>query len=87
MEQIVRSKLIDALSKHNQFCDSQHSFHSNMSTVSLLLKAVDDWSFCLEHCSTMHCLFLDFAKAFDSVPHEHLLLKLNGLGITGHLLT
>jgi len=28
----------------------------------------------------IHCLFLDFAKAFDSVPHERLLLKLNALG-------
>jgi len=34
----------------------------------------------------MHCLFLDFTKAFDSVPHERLLLKLSALGITGHLL-
>jgi len=24
----------------------------------------------------MHCLLLDFAKAFDSVPHEWILLKL-----------
>ena len=31
-------------------------------------------------------LFLDFVKSFDSVPHEYLLLKLNALGITGHLL-
>ena len=33
----------------------------------------------------MHCLLLDFAKAFDSVPHERLLLKLNLLGIDGNL--
>ena len=35
----------------------------------------------------MHCLLLDFAKAFDSVPHECLLLKLNLLGIDGNLLS
>ena len=49
----------------------------------LLLQAVDDWSVTLEQRSTVHCLFLDFSKVFDSVPHEHLLLK---LGVGGKLL-
>jgi len=40
----------------------------------------------LEHHDSIHCLFLDYAKAFDSVPHEHLLLKLESLGISGNLL-
>ena len=30
--------------------------------------------------------FLDFAEAFDSVPHQRLLLKLQSLGICGQLL-
>ena len=40
----------------------------------------------LENRSSVHCLLLDFSKAFDSVPHERLLLKLEALGIRGHLL-
>ena len=34
----------------------------------------------------MFILFLDLAKAFDSVPHYHLLLRLDLLGIRGELL-
>ena len=64
-------------------------FRNKRSTVTLLTEAIDhdDWSQCLEQCSTVHCLLLDFAKAFDSVPHEHLLIKLNSLGICGEILT
>ena len=47
---------------------------------------MDDWSLSLEHRGIMHRLFLDFAKAFDLVPHEYLLLKLNALNINGNLL-
>ena len=43
-------------------------------------------SLCLELCNSVHCVFLDFAKAFDSVAHEHLLIKLQGIGINGELL-
>ena len=31
----------------------------------------------------MDVLYLDFSKAFDTVPHERLLLKLKSHGITG----
>ena len=55
--------------------------------MTLLAEAVDDWSQCLEKCSTVYCLLLDFAKASDSVPHERLLLKLQSLGIHAKVLS
>ena len=36
--------------------------------------------------SSTHCIFLDLARAFDSVSHPRLLLKLESLGITGDIL-
>ena len=52
-----------------------------------MIQAVHDWARTLNCRSSSHCLFLDFAKAFDSVPHQHLLLRLECLGISGDLLS
>ena len=82
MEKIICKKLIIALEKSKRISDNQFGFCANCCTVTLLLSAVHDWSSCLEHHSITHCVFLDFAKTFDSLPHEHLLLKLQSLGIT-----
>jgi len=43
------------------------------------------WALCLDYQSTTYCIFLDYAKAFDSVPQDYLLLKFNTIGITGSL--
>lgn len=69
MEKIIRKQLISALEKSKHTSDNQFGFHANHSTVTLLLSAIHDWSSCLEHHSTTHCVFLDFAIAFDSVSH------------------
>ena len=58
-----------------------------MYIVSLLLQAVHDWARSLDRRNSTHCLFLDLAKAFDSVSHPRLLLKLEALGITDNILS
>ena len=68
--------MIDVLSQSNHLSVHQFSFQHNYSTISLLLNTVHDWTLNHEHCCTLHCLCLDFAKAFDMVPLERLLLKL-----------
>ena len=85
MERIVRRQMVDILNRHNRLSDAQHGFRSHRSTTSLLLTVVHDWALSLEHRSTTHCVFLDFAKAFDSVPHERLLQLVTGQvgGTTG----
>ena len=86
MERIICKQLTAALEQSARLSNTQFGFRANRSTVSLLLSAVHDWSLCLELRNSVHCVFLDFAKAFDSVAHEHLLIKLQGIGINGELL-
>ena len=74
-ERIIHQHLVSALESHHLLSPSQSGFRTRRSTVTLLTEAVSDWSLCLEQRGTVHCLLLDFAKAFDSVPHERLLLS------------
>ena len=85
MAKIICKQIITALDQSNRLGDAQFGFRAQHSTVSLLLAAVHHWSLCLELRNSVHCIFLDFAKAFDSVAHKHL-LKLQCLGIDGRLL-
>ena len=86
MERIIHCQLVCALDSYNLLNDCQFGFRRNRSTISLLLQAVHDWAGSLERRNSTHCLFLDLAKAFDSVSHSRLLLKLEALGITDDIL-
>ena len=86
MERIICKQLTATLEQSARLSDTQFGFRANRSTVSLLLSAVHDWSLCLKLRNSVHCIFIDFAKAFDSVAHEHLLIKLQCIGIDGELL-
>ena len=79
MERIIHCQIGSALSSNCRLNDCQHGFCPHRSTISLLLTVIHNWALCLECRSTVHCLFLDYAKAFDSVPHERLLIKFNAI--------
>ena len=86
MEKIIHSHIISALEAKNLINSFQFGFRSRRSTIDLLLRTTHDMALALENRSSLHCLLLDFSKAFDSVPHERLMLKLDSIGIRGKLL-
>ena len=86
LERLVHREVVSALENKKLLSGYQYGFRTKRSTVSLLSEAVHDWALALEQRKSVHSLFLDLAKAFDSVPHYHLLLRLDLLGIRGRLL-
>jgi len=86
MERMIYSSIVSVLESHRKISHYQFGFRKGCSTSHLLLQAVHDWAKSLDSRRSSHCLLLDFAKAFDSVPHQHLLLQLESLGIHGDLL-
>ena len=87
MERIIHRQLMTALETNHLISNYQHGFRHQRSTVTLLLTVVHDWAACLERRHSIHCIFLNLAKAFDSVPHTRLLFKLEYLEIRGNLLS
>ena len=65
--------------------NNQHGFLKNHSTVTNLLESINDWTSSLEKKFSIKILYIDFAKAFDTVSIPKLLIKLRSFGIDGPL--
>ena len=51
-----------------------------------ILESNGNFTFMLDNRETIDVVYLDYKKAFDSVPHERLLTKLGAYGVTGNIL-
>ena len=84
MEHIILSNMWKHLHKHNIILHFQHGFQSGLSCESQLIETVHDWMTAMDNKTQIDAILLDFAKAFDKVPHLCLLSKLTSYGITGN---
>ena len=84
MEHIIVRNIWKHLHKHDTILHFQHGFQSGLSYESQLIETVHDWMTALDNKTQIDAILLDFAKAFDEVPHKRLLSKLTSYGITGN---
>ena len=66
---------------------SQHGFRRNRSWLTNLLEFFDEVVNAVDNCKAYDVIYLNFQKAFDTVPHVRLLEKLRDHGVRGNLLT
>lgn len=82
MEHIVHSNIMEHFDKNNILCDEQHGFRKKRSCESQLVTTIQGIASKLRTGrDQVDVILLDFAKAFDKVPHQRLLHKLNFYGV------
>ena len=74
LEKLVREDLLQHTIENDFLSDDQYGFVQGRSCTTRLLKVVDKLAEILDHGGTLDMVYLDFARAFNTVPHKRLLL-------------
>ena len=86
MEHVIYKNIMHHLDDNNILFANQHGFWKTHSCKTQLILAVEDLAMNLDHGGQMETIILDFSKAFNEVPHECLMSKLQFYGIQGSTL-
>ena len=87
LEKLVRAALLDHLKTNGILSGNQHGFVPGRSCITQLLQVMDKWTEMIENGNPVDVIYLDFAKAFDSVPHRRMMVRLESVGVAGELLS
>jgi len=77
--------LLDYIQARSPLSPLQWGFTSGKSATSALLHAVDIWHKFLEEGTDICTVFFDYRKAFDSIPHRALIIKLKAFRINEYI--
>ena len=83
LTQVSHDRLLRHLITNLILSSRQFGFRPGSSTQEALLTAMHDWQRYLDSGISSAALFLDMSKAFDKVPHCHLLQSLAAVGVSG----
>ena len=85
MESILRDVIVSHFNDNHLYAECQHGFRKRRSCITQLLEVIEDLTQILDSKEPIDIVYLDFRKAFDTVPHERLLNKLQAYGIVGNV--
>lgn len=83
LERLMNKRLVNFLEANNLLAPSQYGFRRGRSTKDAVQDLVDSAVSCLDQKTRCLTVFLDLAKAFDTVPISRLLVKLEKIGVRG----
>ena len=81
LEHIVHSSVMRHFNKNQILTDKQHGFRARRSCETQLISTMQEIAHNMTRKGQTDVILLDFAKAFDKVPHHRLLHKLNYYGV------
>jgi hypothetical protein len=85
LESIIKDEIMGHLTAENLINDSQHGFMPGRSCASNLTIFLDALTKVIDNGKAADVFYLDFAKAFDKVPHARLMVKVKAKGIDGKI--
>ena len=86
METVIRNKIVTFLEENKIIKDSQHGFRNRRSCLTNLLDFFYEVFNSYDETKAVDIIYLDFQKAFDTVPHKRLISKVKAHGIAGNTL-
>ena len=87
LEKIVCKHMVNYLLQNNLISENQHGFMKGKSTATNLVETLNEWTAMLDRRTPIDSIYIDLAKAFDSVSHPKLLHKLRKIGFGGEVLS
>lgn len=82
-EKCLKSRIVNFCNKHNIISPSQFGFRENTSTEKAVYQVAHTVFKCFQDRRKCLTVFLDLAKAFDTVNHDILFNRLENSGIRG----
>ena len=79
-EKLLRDQIVEFLLKNNVHSRTQFGFRSKISTMDALVYSTGNFRYLIEQNKYVTTALLDLSKAFDSINHNILILKLEESG-------